>query len=339
MQSQNSVKRQEARFIDQWSYIAWGATGLIVVAMVFVNLWRKPLLRQTIAVTEAQPIQLAPIQIRPRTIGALRVQAIATLGNSEAASYEVRLLDAQGRVIAVAGKEVWADSGTWSEEGESGTWSEQDLQAELDIRARQNETVTVAIALLEYTNTAGQDLNKPLVIAVAVDDGVVDDRYLAPGVWGCLILGVLSFMAVPTLGKSFVARDKGSNAIAKRTTLGGPDQLLRIILKVKGSNVPNENILVAIAISNGEGEQIYKNTRFITPSCNKETGKYHVSKKLTEFVILSSRQSYGFHIDVIPKSSAYRTTLLVLENARTRFPADVTIVDDASRATVGDAEP
>jgi hypothetical protein len=326
MQYQKSV---QTRFIDWWSYVAWGGTGFVLFISLIAVIWRRPLLlNQTVQVTENQPAQLTPVQLVPHTIGALRIGAIARLAPNEVATFEVRLLDAQGRIIAVGGKEVWSTSGSWSEEGESGLWHETDLQAELDIRAKQNELVTVQIALLDYTNTTGQDLNKPLSIRVSVEDGMIDTRYLTPGFWGCLILGLLSWVVVPVLGKRIISGSQGSNELTQRATLGGPDRLLRIIIKVKCDDTTGSTVRVILKINTADGAQIYEDKSSIMLIKFTNPGKPPTWGGLTKFVILPSQQSYGFSVKATG-SPVLRTTLTVLEGARTRFPVQVTEIKTA----------
>jgi hypothetical protein len=66
------------------------------------------------------------------------------------------------------------------------------LQGGLDVQAKKKEPITVAIVVLEYGNTSGQQLEQPVGFKVTMENGVVDTRYLWPGLIGSGILGIIA---------------------------------------------------------------------------------------------------------------------------------------------------
>ncbi|MEQ9551691.1 MAG: hypothetical protein RIM23_19040 [Coleofasciculus sp. G3-WIS-01] len=63
----------------------------------------------------------------------------------------------------------------------------------------------MAIAVLDYGNTSGQELEQPVGFKVRVENGVVDTRYLWSGLIGSGILGIMAIIATPFSGKVAIA--------------------------------------------------------------------------------------------------------------------------------------
>ncbi len=178
------------------------------LALLTVPVWQRLLLTQSLAIAEGDAVDLPTIALPPTRFGALRVEAVASLPWEQSATYEIQIRDRAGQVIGSAVKDAWAETGQWAEEGESGTWAETDVAAGLDLRAKQAETLTLAIAVLDHTNTAGLELNQPIPFTVQVYSGAIDDRYLWAGLIGTLCTTLLAFWAVPTSGKRVIALSK-----------------------------------------------------------------------------------------------------------------------------------
>ncbi len=216
------------RFIDPALYIAFGATGLIFLALIASAFFGKVLFSQTVKVNEEEVVKIEALKLEPQLVGALRIDTKASIPNNHGLVYEIQLLDKQGKLIASATKQAWRESGIWYEDGESGSWDEDDLDAGLDVRAKKNEEVTVAISVLEYENLSGgrtrsstqfsaDDLtgnqgNKPkpttnsVSFDVKITNGVVDGRHLWPGLFGTLALAVMTYIAAPRSGKKVISK-------------------------------------------------------------------------------------------------------------------------------------
>ncbi|MEB3181417.1 MAG: hypothetical protein VKL59_20635 [Nostocaceae cyanobacterium] len=181
---------------DIFRYISLAFTALILLTLFFAPSG-KTLISGDVQVSPQQITQIQPIELKRQIIGALSIDVTAKIPNNQWLTYEIQLTDNQGKLLAGGLKQAWHESGTWYEEGESGSWQEDDLQAGLDVRAQQPEQVTIGLAVLDYTDTSGKDINQPVLFNLNVRNGVVDTRYLWPGIIGTIILTWLSFKATP----------------------------------------------------------------------------------------------------------------------------------------------
>ncbi|MEO1186498.1 MAG: hypothetical protein AAFX46_18230, partial [Cyanobacteria bacterium J06636_27] len=242
------------RFIDPALYIAFGATGFVFLAIIASAFFGKVLFSKNIRVAEEEVVKIEALKLEPQLVGALRIDAKASIPNNHGVVYEIQLLDKQGKLIASATKDAWRESGIWYEDGESGTWNEDDLNAGLDVRAKKNEEVTVAISVLEYENLSGgrarslttfsaddiigNQANRPKSKANAVNfdveitNGVVDGRHLWPGLFGTLALSVMTFIAAPRSGKNVISKTINDSDPSERATLGGANKLVRVKINV-----------------------------------------------------------------------------------------------------------
>jgi hypothetical protein len=309
------------RFIDRWAYLALGVFGLMVIALVTAAIWQKPLINRTLAVPIDSRTTLPPIPIQPSLWGALRVDVAAQLPTGEGATYDLQILDAQGRVIASAVKDAWSESGSWSEEGESGTWSEAELQAGLDLRASRAEPITIAIGVQDHTTALGKPLDTPVTFKVKVDAGAIDDRYLWAGFIGTLCTSLLALLAVPTSGHRVIAKTLSGPEITQRATMGGPNRLLRLVVKVAGYNSCPSSVKLHLTIQDAEGTARFQDDIYLTINYTKNDGKITgANATYTAFILLEPQGSYGYRVAITPNESIKKTTLIVSEDARTLVP-------------------
>ena len=318
MSASINVKKTSS-FIDPALYIAFGATSLIILALFASAFFEKVLFSKTVQVSEEEVVKIEALKIEPQLIGALRIDANATIPNNRWVTYEIQLLDKQGKLIASATKEAWRESGTWNEDGESGSWSEDDLQAGLDIRAKKNEEVTLAISVLEYTDKTGREIAEPVNIYVKVANGVVDTRHLFPGLFGTLALAVMTFLAVPYTGKNVISKTIDDSDPSERATLGGADKLVRVKINVKSDETSPPTMKARLVVNDSYGEQLYQENIRLNLKFHREDGKLEkVTGFAQKFFILETQDSYGFHVEVTPDAPVDRTTLTVLDGNRTR---------------------
>ncbi|MEW6497391.1 MAG: hypothetical protein AB1589_33555 [Cyanobacteriota bacterium] len=314
-----SIQTQRTRrFIDPWPYVALGATGLVFSALVAATFFQKTLLSKSIYVSEEEPIQLEPLQLKRQLIGALRIDVEATIATNQWVTYEIQVLDPQGKVIASVIKQAWSESGTWYEDGESGSWYEDDLVGGLDVRAKKQEQVTIAIAVLEYGDSSGREIDRPVPLNVTVQNGVVDKRYLWAGLVGATSLAVLACIATPMSGKEAIAKSIGDSDPSDRSTVGGSNHLVRVNVDVESDENSPRQLDVSLFINDAYGEQIYARSFPVKLSFKEEEGKVKgATGQLEAFFILEPRSSYGFHVEVLPDAPVDRTTLTVRDGSRT----------------------
>lgn len=316
--------QRTGRFIDPWPYIALGATGLVLLAFIVAQFFQKTLVSTTVSASEDEPGQLEAIPLTRQPIGALRVDVNTLMPTNRWVTYEIQLFDSQGQIIASAIKQAWNESGTWYEDGESGTWQEQDVLGGLDVRAKQNEQVTIALAVLEYGETNGQELDQPVQFDVTVQTGVIDNRYLWPGLIGTTCLALLAMIAAPFSGEKAIAKTVQDSDPKGRATIGGSARLVRVVVDVESDETSPRQLEVRLFINDAYGEQIYARSFPVTLNFKKEDGKIEgATGKLQAFFILKPRGSYGFQVAVMPDAPVDRTTLTVRDRARTLQKVEV----------------
>ena len=307
--------KKTSRFIDPALYIALGATGLIILALIASAFFEKVLFSKTVQVSEEEVVKIEALKIEPQLIGALRIDAKATIPDNRWVTYEIQLLDKQGKLIASATKEGWRESGY--EDGES--WNEDDLQAGLDVRANKNEEVTLAISVLEYADKIGREIAEPVNINVKVANGVVDTRHLFPGLFGTLALAVMTFLAVPYTGKNVISKTIDDSDPGDRATLGGADKLVRVKINMKSDETSPPTMKARLVVNDSYGEKLYEENISLNLKFHREDGKLEkVTGFAQKFFILEPQDSYGFHVEVIPDAPVDRTTLTVIDGNRTR---------------------
>ncbi len=329
------------RFIDPALYVAFGASGLVFLALFASAFFGKVLFSKTVRVSEEEVVKTEVLKLQPQLVGALRIDAKAILPNNHSVVYEIQLLDQQGKLIASATKQAWRESGTWYEDGESGSWSEKDLDAGLDVRAKKNEEVTVAISVLEYENNSLAQTRRPVGssgsqpraaaapvnsvnIDVKITNGVIDSRHLWPGLFGTLALAVMTFIAAPRTGKKVIAKTINDSDPSERATLGGADKLVRVKVKVKSDETTPPAMRARLIVKDSYGEPLYDENLPLNLTFHKEDGKLEkVTGQLQKFFVFETRDSYGFHVDITPDEPVDETTITVLDGNLTRLPVDV----------------
>ncbi len=326
--------KKTSRFIDLALYIAFGATGLILLALMASAFFEKVLFSKTVSVSEEQVVKIEALKIEPQLIGALRIDATATMPSNRWAIYEIQLLDQQGKLIASARKEAWRESGY---DG-GGSWNEKDLDAGLDVRAKKNEEVTLALSVLQqgdtsrltdfYSNTLfgtpESKTSQPIRINVKVANGVVDTRHLWPGLIGTLALSIMTFMAVPGTGKKAIFKTINDSDPSGRATVGGADKLVRVKINVKSDENSPSQMRARLVINDSHGEQLYSENIPLDLTFHREDGKLQkVTGFAQQFFVFETQDSYGFHVEVTPDAPVDSTTLTVLDGNRTRTAVDV----------------
>jgi hypothetical protein len=328
--------QRTTRFIDPWPYVALAAALLVFLALLSAASFQRTLLSTTVNASEDEPVQLAPLTIRRQMIGALRVEVKALLPANTWVTYEIQLLDRQGKPFASAMKQAWNESGTWYEEGESGSWQEEDLLGGLDVRAKQDETVTITIAVLEYGNASGQELDQPVPFEVMVQNGAVDTRYLWAGLVGTSSLAVIALFATPLTGKKAIAKTIQDSDPSERATVGGAGRLVRVNVDVASDATSPPQLEVRLWLNDPYGEQIYTRSFPVHLSFNKEEDKIKgATGRLQTFFILEPRSSYGFHVEVLPDAPVDSTTLTVRDGSRTLKSVEVVKIDSSMSPASG----
>lgn len=311
------------RFVERWAYIGLGSSMLVLLALIIAPLFTKNLLNKTTRASVEEPVTVGEFTLTPQPIGALRVDVIASIATNQWVTYEIQLLDVQGKLITSAIKEAWKESGTWREEGESGTWLEQDLQGGLDVRVKEEKKVTLVLNVLGY-GAGTTDIDTPVNFSVKVKNGAVDTRQLWPGFFGSLALGIMAFIAVPQIGGKTITKKINDSDPSVRGMVGGVDKLVRVNVNVESDETSPRQLQVQLLINNAYGERIYANSETINLKFKKEDGEIEgASGSIQQFFLFDVRNSYRFHVKVIPDAPIDRTTLKVKDGARTLTGIDV----------------
>lgn len=311
--------KQTIWFIDFWTYLAWSSVSLVVVAGFASLFLFRPLLATTLQAQAEETVRLSPITIQPHLIGALRVDVTAVLPTNRWVTYEVQLRDNQDQILASALKQAWSESGTWQEEGESGTWQEDDLQAGLDIQPAKAETVTVAIAVLDYATTSNQALEDPVSFRIKVQEGVVDTRYLWTGFWGTSLIAVLSAWATARSGVRVLTKVQPDSEVGDRAIFGGPRTLVQIKVFVTADENTPATLSCRLRIRDGNGQTVYHHVTAMPMQLTKDQqGSIESAKgKAVTHLVLQQRGSYGILVQIEPDHSVDSTQLIVKERVRT----------------------
>jgi len=340
MSANINIKKTNS-FIDPALYIALGATGFVFLALIASAFFGKVLFSKTVRVAEEEVVKIEALKLEPQLVGALRIDTKASIPNNHGVVYEIQLLDKQGKLIASATKQAWRESGIWYEDGESGSWDEDDLDAGLDVRAKKNEEVTVAISVLEYENLSrgrirssptftaddliGNQANKPKPTAnsvnfdVKITNGVVDPRHLWPGLFGTSALAIMTYIAAPRSGKKVISKTINDSDPSERATLGGADKLVRLKINVTSDETSPRAMQARLVVNDSYGEQLYSKTIPLDLKFHREDGKLEkVTGSAQQFFVFETQDSYGFHVEVTPDAPVDMTTLTVLDGNRTR---------------------
>lgn len=311
--------KRTSRFIDKWAYVALGATSFLLLAFIASGLFTKNLISKNISVGLGESSPPEKLTLEPQLVGALRVDVQASIPTNTSLTYQIQLLDQQGKVVASAIKNAWSETGTWREDGESGTWAESDVLAGLDVRAKKAEQLNLVITALEYENRLGQELTEPKpVFNILVENGVVDTRPLWPALFGTIPLAIMAMFAVPLTGKKVISKKINDSDPSERASIGGADKLIRVKVDVASDETSPSLLQVKLVINNGYGEQVCMTSKTMSLNLKRENGKVERGNgSVTLFFVFEKRDSYSFNIEVLPDQSVDRTTLTVREGART----------------------
>jgi len=326
VQSQSS---KTVKFIDLFFHLIWASAGVMFLALIFSSSFSKTLVSTQIQVEPEDSVTLDPIELKSQTIGALRVDVRAYVPSNQWVTYEIQLRDQQGEIIASGLKQAWAESGTWSEEGETGSWYEDDVNGGLDVRATETEPVTIAVEVLEYSDTSGIELTGPVTFAVDVKQGVIDSRYLWAGFVGTAILALISFFAVPT-GKEVikqVTRHRSEEVEASgRAMLGGKNRLVKAAVRIETDHNCPPTLHVELTVCDGNGTEIHRQSESIAMVKHKNDKGQVLSGSgnLQSFFILDPKDSYKFQIQTNSKRVVRKTDLRVFDGGKTVWPVQVT---------------
>lgn len=319
--------KRTSRFIDKWAYIALGATGFLLLAFIAPIFFKKTVISKNVSVGVGESTQLEKFTLEPQAIGALRVDVKASIPANTSLTYQIQLLDRQGKVVASAVKNAWSESGTWYEDGESGSWTESDLLAGLDVRANKAEALNLAISVLDYEDRSGRELTQPLpAFNILVENGVVDTRPLFPALFGTIPLAVMAILAVPLTGKQVISKTINDSDPSDRATLGGANKLVRVKINVLSDETSPSMLQVKLVINNGYGERVYRTSNTVSVNIKREDGSIEGNCSSTLFFVFEKRDSYSFNVEVLPDASVDRTTLTVREGVQTLRAEDVVYI-------------
>lgn len=318
-----SVQSSNTRsFVDHSVTISSLALFLIIIAGIGSLFLPQQLINKSINVRPEETVQLDPITIERRLMGALRIDVKALIPTNRWVVYEIRLYDDQNQLLASAIKEAWKESGVWREDGETGTWSESDLLGGLDVRLseKQRENITIAVAVLEYGQTRGQVITEqPVSFRIDVENGVIDGRYLWTGFFAVLVMLILNRLSVGTAGTVRIRKTVRDSDVGERAILGGENALIRVTVNIKSDEHSPQSLNVSLWLKDGTGEQIYSEQTPIKLNFRRDEGEIEDARgKLEQYFVLTRRGSYGFYVEVTPDQPVDQTTLIVTENAKTQ---------------------
>ncbi|MGD1903818.1 MAG: hypothetical protein ACFB9N_16445 [Geitlerinemataceae cyanobacterium] len=321
------------KFTEPAIAIRWLTFWLMSAALVASWFLGREQISQTVYVEpNAEGLaEVGELQLKPNAIGATRIRAEARVPSNHSVTYELRLVDSQGEVVASAMKEAWAQSGTWQEDGESGTWSEDDLGAGLDVRATETESLTLGVSVLDYTTTDGIAVATPVPIEVRASTGVI---YRTPLFWGWIVTTILTVIAGEIshagIGKRAIFRTIPDSDVSARGTLGGPSSLVYMRVTIDSDENTPLSFQPQLWIRNADGEDIYTQTYTLKSSGSGDERK----TVLDGYFRLLEKGSYGFYLEVLPDASVDRTTLAVFDRARSSGSVEVTDIENVAIADV-----
>ncbi len=189
--------KKTARFIDPGLYLTFGAASLILLALIVSASFKKVLSIKNVAVKQGQVKKIETLKIKPQLIGALQIDAKAIIPDNRWVSYQIQLLDKQGKPLASAIKKAWRESG-----GESG----KDPEAALGVRTKTNEEMTLALTVLGYGNVKGGKVNQAVHLEVKVFSGVIGIFHLWSGLMITSALAALNAIVTPLTGKKIISK-------------------------------------------------------------------------------------------------------------------------------------
>lgn len=321
--------KSTSRFLEPTPYLCLLTTLIVIIAAWLSIMFSQPILSSNVQVEEDEPVELKTVELKSDGLGALRINVEASIPTNRWLTYELQLVDEQGNLVASALKEAWKESGTWYEDGESGTWQEEDLIGGLDVRPTQKDAqkLTISLAVLDYTDTSGREIDQPVNFRVNINNGVIDSRYLWLGFFATSILTGLSFLAVGNSGKTAFRKWIGDSDVGERGIVGGSDNLIQVTVDVKADETCPSELDVNLWVYDGYGEEIYTCILPMTVSYITDDGEIDSAKgKVQKYFILEKRGSYRFYVEVTPDRPVDRTEIIVKEKVSTNLPIEVVII-------------
>jgi hypothetical protein len=311
------------KFIDWWVHVAFGAFLFSFLTLIASPSFQRTLLSKTVTATDDEIVKLEPVQVSANSIGAMSVDAIAQIAANEWVTFEIQLLDQNGKIVAAGIKEGWRETGSWYEDGESGSYDESDTLGGMDVKAKKDEKLTVAIALLEYGTAQGIDIDKPVPFQVTVKSGVMDVRYLWFGTIGSFFLWLMTILAAKKSGKKVINEKINDSDPTGRATVGGENKLVLVQVEIEADETTPNQLEVCLFVNDAYGEQIFAESVVVNVNVQKENGKFQkATAKLNRYFTFPQTASYGFHVEVNPDEPIDRTKLIVKNGVKTLFPID-----------------
>jgi hypothetical protein len=316
--------QKTGKFIDWWAHVAFGAFLLSFLTLIASPFFQRTLLSKTVTGTDDEIVKLDPVQFSTSSIGAMSVDAEAQIAANEWVTFEIQLLDQSGKIVAAGIKEGWRETGSWYEDGESGTYDESDTLGGMDVKAKKDEKLTVAIALLEYGTAEGTDIDKPVPFQVTVKSGVMDVGYFWFGTIGSFVLWLSTIVAAKKSGKKVINEKINDSDPTGRATVGGENKLVRVKVEIEADETTPSQLEVCLFVNDAYGEQIFTESVAVNVSIQKENGKFQkATANLNRYFTFPQTASYGFHVEVHPDEPIDRTKLIVKDGVRTLFPVGV----------------
>lgn len=314
-----------SRFIDRWAYVPLAIASLLLFLSIFGSALGKTLINKKVKVSAEEPVKVGTIDLSPKDLGALRIDAKAFFPDNHWIVYEIRLIDVNGEVVASAIDEAWRESGRWREGSESGSWSESELLSGLDIRTKQAEKLTVIIEVLESGTASGQPANLVVNLDLKIKKGAIKSSHLLGGLFFTGVLGVLSLIATGISGQKAIFKKINDSDPNERATVGGEDNLVKVSIKSVLDETTPRQAKIDLYINNVYGERIYKESRTVPVAISKnEDGEITKAQaKLESLFVLKERSSYGFTVRVEPDNPVEWTSLTVLDGSKTLRSVEV----------------
>ncbi|MGF1536899.1 MAG: hypothetical protein ACFB4J_10515 [Elainellaceae cyanobacterium] len=320
------IQHYKTRQFTDWSpRLCQGALGLLAIATLGSFFIPQQILSERVTLSGEQVATIGPFDPPQSPIGAMRIDASALLPANSWVTYELSVLDEQGNVLASSLKPAWREDGIWQEDGESGTWSEEDVDGRFDIRrATIDSPVSIAVTTLEQGTVGGQPLTQPVTYRVQVWNGAIDRRFLWSGLFGVGLLTWIATKAVSLTGKVALSKHAGDSDVVGRANVGGPDTLIRAVIKVKSDHTSPQFLNAYFTLRNSQGEAVYKQQIPINLTLKKEKGRIDSAwGQCALNFVLEPEASYGFCVTIRPDMPVDQTSLKVTQNARCASALDV----------------
>lgn len=317
--------RFSVRFLEPTLLVAYCAAGLVLLAASISGFLGREVLDTLVRVPPGEAIELTQLTLKPRLVGATRIDTRAEIPANRWLTYEIQLRDAAGKPIAAGIKQAWHEWERWQEDGETGTWQEWDVKAGLDVRvADAPETVTLTLVALEYTHPSGVPAGGDAPIRVRVRQGVVDRRYLVVGGAIAVVLALLTRLCTRERSHQVISASVPDHQASDRASVGGKSDLVKVVVKVVGNDSTPEKFSLILRIYD-EGDR----THFLQRIALKPRYVYsrQYRGEYAAYFHLSPAQNYRFSATILPRSAIDRTLILVYAGVRSAKLRPVTYLE------------